>query len=107
MSVGGMKISGSRKGEWIISSSDVYFEVIRKPLRFGELDSIEDDELQYRPYYLRRIALFGKWLNIWVPDYAARSEAAMDEWAIENLLNSTVSRGLRTYGVVPSKNPAA
>ncbi len=107
MSVGGLKISGANRGEWIVSSSDVWLEPIAVPPRAFGFPVSGDVETRYRPYYLRRLNLFGREINVWVPDFAARSEEAMNDWAIENLLNANTSNALRTYGVVPLRSDVA
>ncbi len=108
MSVGGLKISGANRGEWITSSSDVWLEPIaQNPYRWITEDDPRVPTMQYRPYYLRRLNLFGREINVWVPDFAVRSEQAMNDWAIENLLNANTSNALRTYGVVPPRSDVA
>lgn len=97
---GGLKISGKQRGEWIVSESTVWIEVIQTNPRYRTPDAVEQDYPQTRPYYLRTLFLFGRSLKVWVPDYACKSMEIMNDWAIDNLLNTNTSNAMRTYGVM-------
>lgn len=105
---GGLKISGMRRGEWIVHDSDVLMEPIPDSrATYAGKYGIGGDEPR-RPYYLRRLALFGRELYVWIPDYAMRSTEEMNQWAIDKLLSSHVSNAMNTYGTrLPEEREAS
>jgi hypothetical protein len=95
---GGLKISGKQRGEWIVSESTVWIESVVRPPTAASKTPGEANVPYTRPYYLRTLFLFGRSLKVWVPDYACKSIEVMNDWAIENLLNTHTSNAMRTYG---------
>lgn len=103
---GGLKLSGMRRGEWIVSNSDVWLEEIPLPVRYPRDLESDPRSPQHRPYYLRKLALFGRVLMVWIPDYAMTSDEAMNRWAIDQILNSHVANAMNTYATRTIENPA-